>query len=135
MESSDDFSKIFYKILFYFFQKSLRIPSHVFKKSPSRCTRNSSTSILNEQRFHGKRRIVSFHRENFFVDFTIHGGFREKFETGRTALYRLIAFPCVETSSRGMCKGLMERIEGQRAESLALAKKSRCWKVNEGGIK
>lgn len=31
MESSDDFSKIFHKILFYFFQKSLRIPSHVFK--------------------------------------------------------------------------------------------------------
>lgn len=38
----------------------------------------------------------------FFRGF--HGGFREKFEKGWTALYRLIAFPCVETLE-GCVKG------------------------------
>lgn len=55
----------------------------------------------------------------------------------REGLNRVVSTYCLPLcgNSRGMCKGLMERIEGQRAESLAPAKKSRCWKVNEGGIK
>ena len=129
MKLSDNFSS---KILFDFFQKSLsKIPSHVLKKSPSRCTEKFFT-LLNGNFTKGERRIVSFRRENFFVDSTV--AFERNSRRGWTALYRLIAFPCAETLE-GCVKGWWKESKDKELNHSAPAKKSRCWKVNEGGIK